>query len=397
MSKQYSPKRFFRHVPNCLLKQYFDKRKLLSEVDLEKLPETKIESLYDGWLNLPEDIRHEVEQDFQQIDEMATEAGSKAIMDEANWHGENLAEQFAKLKGFLERAFWTFLERPQYWDVAIAFNHADSIPTPYWRKRKNVPSKDVSIIPQRIKTFENTLGNYFYTTQGRGKNCKVEHYKRNDLDYFFAYPEDYAQANIEWEGKEFKRRAYRPAFEIIFVYSQSNCTLDIFVPGDRKILPDLQEIFSTTILQEVLVPDEKDERVYDLSRLRDRYFQFLYDPASGIINVAVRKIRLKIHNQNAKITLEADPTHRNEAIYDLLDQTCKSIQQNQIAITQVSIKATFSQNPSSRRKSTCSFDITWPNSCSLKYDERSLIIRKMLSDSNIEPKLPKTADELVAC
>src|ERR1700731_581148 len=31
-----------------------------------------------------------------------------------------------------------------------------------------------------------------------------------NLDYFFAYPEDYAQASVEWVGKEFKRRPHHP-------------------------------------------------------------------------------------------------------------------------------------------------------------------------------------------
>jgi len=37
MSKQYSPKRFFRQVPNCLLKQYFDSRGVLTEIGFSDL------------------------------------------------------------------------------------------------------------------------------------------------------------------------------------------------------------------------------------------------------------------------------------------------------------------------------------------------------------------------
>jgi hypothetical protein len=39
--------------------------------------------------------------------------------------GEDLADQFASLAGFHEHAFWTFLERPKYWQGALAFHHAD--------------------------------------------------------------------------------------------------------------------------------------------------------------------------------------------------------------------------------------------------------------------------------
>jgi hypothetical protein len=110
---------------------------VLSEVDFGALTETQIEPIYEGWLKLPCDARKEMEQDFQDIDELATEGGSKAILDEARWHGEDLAEQFASLKGFHEHAFWRFLERPKYWPGALAFHHADAVPFSYWRKRKN--------------------------------------------------------------------------------------------------------------------------------------------------------------------------------------------------------------------------------------------------------------------
>jgi hypothetical protein len=77
---------------------------------------------------------------------------------------------------------------------------------------------DVSEKPSfffRIRQLEQNLSNYFHKMQGRGDNCKVDCYNRNELDYFFAYPEDYAQARVEWVGKEFQRRPHHPAFEII--------------------------------------------------------------------------------------------------------------------------------------------------------------------------------------
>lgn len=155
----------------------------------------------------------------------------------------------------------------------------------------------------------------------------------------------------------------------------------------------MQKIFADTILKTELAPDEGDERVYDLMPLKSRYFQFLYDPESGIEDIAVRKLRLTIYGQNGKVTLEADPTGNKYAVYDLLDKHFGFIPPPQIAITQVGLKVTFNKSFSSKRSDTCSFDISWPNSCSLKYDARSLIIRRVLTDSGIEPKIPSTVDE----
>ncbi len=388
MVQEYQPRRFFRNAPNRLLQRYFADRNVLSEVDFGALTETQVEPIYEAWLKLSDNIRKVMEQDFQDIDELATEGGSKAILDEARWHCEDLAQQFASLTGFVEHAFWTFLERPKYWQGALAFHHADMVPYSYWRKRKNVPRKPASLNAASIRRLEKSLSNYFHKMQGRGENCKVDCYKRNDLDYLFAYPEDYAQASLEWEGKEFKRRPHHPAFEIIFVYSQNDGTLDTYLSGDRKPVPDLQEIFADTILKAELGPDKKDERVYDLNLARSPQFHFVYGPNSGIAEVAVNKLRLTVYGKKERIVLEADPTYDKHAIFDLLDKVAKGIPLTQMAVTQVGIKVTFAHNPTSRKPGTRSFDVIWPNSCSLRYDGRDLIIRKMLADSGIEPIEP---------
>lgn len=395
-AQYYSPKNFMRNAPNALLARYFQTLGVLTDLDFSLLTETKIDPMYDAWRALPEKIRNQTEQDFQEIHELATEGGSKAILDEARWHGEDLAEQFASLKGFNEHSFWTFLERQTYWRGALAFHHADTVPASYWRKRKNLPHTSAAVDPDSVRQFEQSLSGYFHTMQGRGKNCKVDCYRRNDLDYFFAYPEDYTQASIEWDGPEFKRRAHRPAFEIIFVYSQKNGTLEVYLSGDRKPVPDLQTIFAATVLKAELGPDEQDERVYDLNPFRSAHFRFTYGPESGIESVAIKKLRLSVHNTKERLTLEADPTHRKQAVYDLLEKVTEGIPLSQVAITQVGIKVTFAQNPSSRRPNTRTFAISWPNSCSLKHDDRDLRIRKMLADSGIEPREPAQEDTAAA-
>ncbi len=289
MAREYQPRQFFRQVPNRLLKQYFNGKNVLSEVDFTKLTETKVEPVHEAWLKLPDEVRNDIERDFREVHDLATEGGNKAIRDEARFFGEDLTEQFAQLDDFHERAMWTLLERPKYWLGAVYFHRADSVPYSYWRRRKNMPRQSANYDQKsaEVQQLEENLRGYFHTTQGRGQNCKVECYRRDDHDYFFAYPEDYAQASVESAGKKFTRRVHHPAFEIIFVYSQADGTLDVYLAGDRKPVPDLQAIFAQAILKSELGADEKDERVYDLNPMRLRNFQFVYAPESGIVDIAV--------------------------------------------------------------------------------------------------------------
>ena len=133
----------------------------------------------------------------------------------------------------------------------------------------------------------------FHRTEGRGNNCIVEPFRRGALDYFFAYPEDYSQQSIEWVDGEFDRRPHIPAFEVIFVYSQREGTLDLNFRGPRKAVEPDQGMFATTILMlDELPPDPKDERVYVLDLLGKLGFDFSDQVRSGIENVVVRKLRL---------------------------------------------------------------------------------------------------------
>ena len=388
MARQYNPQRFFRQVPNSLLEQYFKEKEVLAEIKFEELTETKIELLYKSWLALSEKERSDMEKDFREIDRLATAGATKAIIDEADWHGEDLAPVLAELKNHHERAFWTFLNRKVYWKGALQFQYADSIPASYWRKRKNIPKNPALVEPADIARLEHAISKYFHHKEGRGKNCRVECYRRNELDYFFAYPEDYAQASIEWIDNEFERPPRTPAFEVIFVYSQKDGTLEVFLRGDKKPVQDLQKIFAEAILKAVLGPDKKDEKVYHLNPLKQQKFQFVSDPASGIEAVLVRKLRLSnMLKKNERIILEADPTYNPNAVYELLDKIQnKSMRLSSYHITQVGLKVFFSPAAGSSRGKTRSFDITYPNSCNLKQDGRDLIIRKVLADSGLEPK-----------
>src|SRR5215210_2660457 len=100
MARQYQPRQFFRHAPNRLLEHFVTRHSVLAEVDFGALTETQVKPIYEGWLKLSEEIRNKIEQDFQEIDELATEAGTKAILDEARWHDEDLAGRFATLNSF---------------------------------------------------------------------------------------------------------------------------------------------------------------------------------------------------------------------------------------------------------------------------------------------------------
>ena len=282
----------------------------------------------------------------------------------------------------------TFLDHNVFWRGATLFYHADTLP--YWRKRKNLPHRPAAVDEASIQELSHLIRNYFHHTEGRGKNCVVEPFRRGELDYFFAYPEDYSQQSIEWMDGKFERRPHNPAFEVIYVYSEKEGSLDLNFRGSKKTVEPLQGMFATAILKlDELPPDPMDERIYDLAPLLKRDFEFVCDPGSGIEEVAVKKLRLSSRvKRGDRITLEADISENPYAVYDLLDQVKRSMLLNMYNVTQVELTASVvvdAEKPAKRM----TIRITYPNSCSLKYDEMGLKLRDMLEASGIEPREPE--------
>lgn len=238
-----------------------------------------------------------------------------------------------------------------------------------------------------IQELAKQIRTYFHHTEGRGNNCKVEPFRRGELDYYFAYPEDYSQQSSEWVKGEFAHRPHNPAFEVIFVYSKKEGSLDLHFRGSYKAIEPLQSMFATAILKlNELPPDPKDARVYDLAPLLQKSFGFVPAVGSGIEKVVVKKLRLSSRvKKGDRITLEADTTDNPVAVYALLEQVRTSLPLDMYNITQVELVASIVVDAEKPAKMV-PFRITYPNSCSLKYDELDLKLRDMLEASGIEPK-----------
>ncbi len=400
MGRHYSTRDFFREMPNRLLARYFEARGVLAELDFAAMKETRIDELFAAWLELPEDERNRMDADFSEIHALSCEKGWCAIRDEAKWQFRQepdaftaFVETMGDLDGHFERAMVTFLDYPQFWKGATLFCHADTLP--HWRKRKGLPHQPASVHEDGRQALAENIRNYFHRTEGRGKNCVVEVLRRDERDYFFAYPEDYSRQSVEWVKGTFECRQHNPAFEVIYVYSQKDGTLDLNFRGIRKAVEPLQKMFATEILKlSELPPDPTGDRVYDLNPLRERGFQFVYDAASGIESVAVKKLRLSAKFvKGDRITLEADTAANREAIYDLLDKVGRSEPLRLYYVTQVELAAKVAMKADEKPKSV-TVCITYPNSCSLKYDDVDLKLRKMLVDSGIEPREPTESMEL---
>jgi len=221
---------------------------LFGALDFAAMKETQPDELFTAWLQVPDSRRNEMDTEFRVIFELSCEKGFAAIRDEAHWHYIDqqkdpaayaaYVERLAALPNHFERAMLTFLDYNTFWKGASLFYHADTLP--YWRKRKNLPHVPAAVDAASLQQLEGLIRTYFHQTDGRGNNCVVEPFRRGELDYFFAYPEDYSQQAIEWVNGKFDRRPHNPAFEVIYVYSRKDGSLDLNFRGSYKAVEPLQ-------------------------------------------------------------------------------------------------------------------------------------------------------------
>jgi len=384
MAAQYSHKQFFRQVPNSQLGDYFQSKEIDVDIDFYKLKENDVDSLFEALASFSTELQASIEAEFQDINAMACEGGVAALCDEAGFHKDDaFIKEIAVIEGFHAKAMWAFLEKKDYWRGATMFLHADNVSASFWKKRNDFPKVPPNVEEADINELAQSISEFFYKKEGRGKNCKVEPYRRNNKEYFFAYPEDFSQSGVEWVSDTLKTLAHHPAFEIIFVYSEEEGSLDIYAPKNTKAVPQLQKLFAKAILKLDSLPDGTiDKRVYDLAALDDTAFEFKLEPVAGIASVVVTRLRLTLkHGSRRRIILEADTKHKPKAVYDLLGELTLPAYH----ITQVGVKVTFDALEGKRAK-TRTFNITYPNSCALNYDGNDLKIREMLSASGIEPQ-----------
>jgi len=120
-SKNYNPKTFLRKAPNYLLQEYFHSKGLLKNLNITEMKETKIDPLYDAFAELPEDVQSKVHIDFKIINKLSNEGALKTIIREAKTKEINIdiIPIFDEMKGFIEKAFYTFLNFNKLFEEAI--------------------------------------------------------------------------------------------------------------------------------------------------------------------------------------------------------------------------------------------------------------------------------------
>jgi hypothetical protein len=386
MGRQYSAKTFLRNVPNHSLQQYFQKRGIDLGFNWLMLGETEVHHIFLAMEKLPPEVRSQVESDFRMVNDLAYEGGAVAILEEATLWDRDWSAQFERMGNNYERAFWTFLNEPQRFEAAGRFNEMDRCGG--WRRRFVGYRLHAATEEEELRELGEGLRG-LYRWQGRGRFCHVDYYERDNPPRYcyFAYPEDYANTDIGYDDQgQFRHHPRRSAFEIIFVYRPEEGMLEIRAKGNKKHLIQLENVFCKTILRLECLPDEEGRVPYDLSILKSADFPFSTHPRDRVAAVHVRQLRFDLPGvKGSRITISANTSERSpHALHDLLDQAIdqSSMPLGLLHVSQARLRFMFAPHNGDRPK-TLTFEVTYPDRCTLKDDPEDQIAKRYLQEWGI--------------
>ncbi len=388
MASQYSPKSFIRRANNELLRGYLSRFGIGDGIKWDSLKKRDVDPIFEAIESAPDVTRAQIERDFQNVHGLATEGGRKTIVGLVR-HDDEIVDELNTMKSSLDAALWTFMEHESIFEEATLFYAADRISN--WRKVKDLPNAEPVTGEISCKLLEAGLSEYFVASEARGHICKVDYYRRGPQHYWFAFPEDYSSLYAGFnETGEFDYLPQKPAFEIVFVYDPDEGSLNVFLKGQKKVAAEVQRLWAEKILNEEIEIDDEVEQVYELQGLLDREFPFSTDPEDGIYEVRVKKLRLEIdpgrgRGEKRKIIIDADSNRTRHAVYDLLDDVLagERIPRERLKITQAGIRITW-KPVGGKRGRTLTFDVSIPNSCSLKCEPKHEIAKRFLKKWGID-------------
>ena len=392
MQQSFNIKQFFRRAPKAWLRRHFEANGFVATFDWSSVKPSNVQAFVDAWDTLHEDVQARMVEELTQIALLATPAGKLQIVDEAAFHGKQreVSAELEKLSGFYECAYWTFFEHPDCWRGAIRFAHSDGKARRSWRKRANIPHLGRASNEADATALATAIVALFRLKEARGQHCVVEQYRRNNKEYYFAYPQDHKQTSLEYASGRMTNRPHRPAFEIIFIHDDGQRTLSIWHEGRKDRIEDLQVAFAGAVLgRNIAAESPRDDRVYDLDLLLDPSFVFQPRAELGIVRAEVRQMDVRVGGALPyKVTVELGAATPGHVLYGPLRAFLDGVPPSMRRVARARIEVEFERNAYGDRLKPRSFDVRTPNSCNLPDDTYGALIQRMLEDHGIEPRRP---------
>lgn len=159
--------------------------------------------------------------------------------------------------------------------------------------------------------------------------------------------------------------------------------LEVLAPGGRERVDDVAACFCTGILGLPELPPRKHLKLYDLEPIKSPDVAFPTDPRDGIDRVELREVRLSLPRDRGwkrRVTFSVDPRACERAIiHDMILDTIRpdGVTLDEVLVTAARFTLVFAPVDNQRPK-RLTFEVGWPDRCTLKDNYRDHVARKCL-------------------
>lgn len=376
MARQYAPKAVLRQLPLDLIHTFLAQQQIPTDATWAALVDGDTNALYQAWCNLPVGARETVELMLRHVHDMASEAAVRGMIAEALHRGHDIAEPLAAIDGHHAKALWVLVHHAPAFHTARQILVAASPVGRFWNLTTGFAGQSFDSSKRALQELRVAVAN-LYREQGRGHQCSVEPYERDGCLYVFLYLDDYTETHTAHNPRGTLVRApLRPAFEVVYVYTPTAGTLDLYARGDRRWRATLRDLFCEHILHTTAPFTELGRRSYQLNGLLDRTFPLTTDPPRGILGAVIRRLRIvSTDDLTRRVTLEANPARTGD-VYDMIDAHFPVAQfpRDTLLINLVTFTVRHVP-PGEHRERPLTFDVSFPDACNLKslsHDQREV-------------------------
>ncbi len=384
MKLEYNPRNFLRLVPVPPLREYFDQRQWLQELDWDGVSDGDVTPIYDAWMALPAEERQAISVDFQNAVALCSKRGIHAILDAGAATGLDLVPTISLAKTNIEKVFRVLLDQPSVFRIASQFVWADNL-SRHWHRRRDLPPSPPDLSVEALQELKAAISDYYVKNQGRGQYCNIEIYQRGEAHYLMVYLADYPSAVICFEDSDqLKRSLQQQAFDVVFIFRDKQGHLELYADADPQMRKELGQMFARHVLRQDVSLEAAAEPAFDLERLKDPAFRFKIDPADGIKAMRLRSMRFRVPDgEGGRITFATAPRSKDASLHGLINLGLNSsaLSLEHLWVEHVTIQAVFLKaNPGPK---SVTFNLTSHNTCNLKDTPEHDNIRECLKRSEI--------------
>jgi len=323
----------------------------------------------------PPALRDRIIQDFTDVDALADGRGIEYLLTTGRCQAEpvDLTLHFGHYAGSHAKALFALSAYPDIFHKALRFAHVESFGESRWHKTGRIDNVDLRVTDRTLDSLRLAISNYF-RQQGRGTGCEIDVEERGDDLYVFAYPEDYTRRRMVYnDKKELMVEAFRPAFEVVYVYHCPAQTLELYVNGSTRDREKLKRFFGRAILGVELGTWSGPRHVYQLEQLKYPTCAFPLSPTDEVVAVRLRRLCFvdTAGDEPREMVLASRCVKNPNDLYAYMEQviTEGNLSLAQLEVARASFQLVFQRRQDGGSQVTRTFTVATPNTHTFKRND----------------------------